>query len=77
MMLPTVTSGIVNVFARYFKVFDFTMVLSNTLPSKFTIEPSGWIVLARMLLTLVRCFRKGICTLAFSLPSSVRILIRT
>src|ERR1035438_1824845 len=48
MMLPTCTSGKVNVFARYFiprpSNLPLTSSLSKTLPSKFAIEPSGLMV---------------------------------
>jgi len=40
-MLPTCTSGSVNVFAKYFRPLAFTIVLSKAFPSKFAIVPSG------------------------------------
>jgi hypothetical protein len=49
-MLPTCTSGIVNVFARYRSVFDLAIVFSKIFPSKFTMLPSVWIVRARIVL---------------------------
>src|SRR5882724_3047456 len=57
MMLPTCTSGSVNVLARYLTPLAFAMVLSNALPSKLTILPSGRIVRAdHALLAIKRNF---------------------
>jgi hypothetical protein len=59
MMLPTCTSSILNVFARYFSVLDFTIVFSKILPSKLTTLPSAWIVRARIPLIPVTAFEVG------------------
>ena len=76
MMLPTCTSGSVNVFARYFTPLAFTIVLSYALPSTFATLPSGRTVRARKLLIVLCDLRYGISTSACFRPSSVRILIR-
>src|SRR5882762_5215121 len=73
-MLPTCTSGIENVFARYFTPLAFTIVLSNAFPSKLATLPSGRIVRAFSPWTVPWPLKYGISTSPYFRPSSVNYL---
>src|SRR5580700_4568590 len=76
MIQPGWTSGRVKVLARIFSPLRFSMIFSKGLPSKFTMLPSGRMVRARTPWMSLESLKNGISTLAWSVPSCVKILMR-
>src|SRR5580692_5182058 len=73
MIQPGWTSGRVKVLARIFSPLRFSMIFSKGLPSKFTMLPSGRMVRARTPWMSLESLKNGISTLAWSVPSWVKI----